>query len=72
MVKDGKHRVIYWRENKGFLLFFFNMHTYSPSGTVTSFDNLLNDDEKMVSFERFEKVWEETPISFITHRRAAL
>ena len=51
LVVDDKDVLGYLRELEGKGL--FNMPTYSPSGTETSFGNLFNGDDKMVSLERF-------------------
>ena len=40
-----------------------NMHTYSPSGTVTSFGNLLEDEDKTVSLTRFSLAFTHSPKS---------
>ena len=73
LVVDNKDVLGYLRELEG--KGFFNMRTYSPSGTETSFGNLFNGDDKMVSLERFTHshiLYLREKSHPMTHRRAGL
>ena len=57
------HIYLFWVKYEGEKVFFdlINMHTYSPSGTVTSFGNLLEDEDKTVSLTRFSLAFTHSP-----------